>query len=420
MLVLFRQMKFLDNMEIVCSNCNSKIEFPFDVAYKFFTCPTCQSNYKQEDGVLKYLDKSASTSYPPSIKIGSKGILKGEEYSVVNFTYKKDQEKAFWFEYKLISGSNKVLFLTEDSGHWTVEEKIDSKDIKDKFGIFYKDMEFKKYETGKSYDFYRCGFFNYKFDSSHIHYEEYINPPFGIAIEKDTDGKKYYLSEYISQKSISKIFDVENLKPKEGIGLTQPFYYNLTQVYTIFVIAILVITALHIFFYSQSKEQLVYQDAFDLNEVNNKELYTDAFHLNGPIAPLSIAINSSVDNSWMTTDFALINQKTNETVYFTKDLEYYHGYSEGENWTEGSISDEFNICGVSEGSYKIMILPNKDITDTTNTSLNLKIYWGKPDNWNLYAVIFVFIAIGAILFFIRNSFESSRWEDSYYSPYKKD
>lgn len=413
-------MKFLDNMEIVCAQCNSKIHFSFDFEYKFFTCSSCQSNYKREEGVLKYIDKSASTSYLPSLNIGSKGVLKGEEYTVINFTLKKNKDKEYWFEYELKSSTNKVLYLTEENGHWILEEKIDSKEIKDNFGVFYKNIEFKKYETGKSHEFYRCGFFNYKFDASFSHYEEYINPPFCISIEKDSQGKDYFYGEYMPSKKINKIFDIKNPSMKNGVGLVQPFYYNLIQVYTIFVVAILAITALHIFFYSRSNEQLVYEANLDLNETNGKEIYTDIFKLKGPIAPLSIDINSGVDNSWITTDFALINQETNETVHFTKDLEYYHGYSEGENWTEGSKNDEFNICGVSEGFYKIMILPNKDETDKSNSSVGFKVYWGKPDNWNLYIAIFAFFVVGLILFIFKNSFESRRWEDSYYSPYKKE
>ena len=35
----------------------------------------------------------------------------------------------------------------------------------------------------------------------------FLNPLFAIVIQKDTDCKKYYLSEYISQKSISKILE---------------------------------------------------------------------------------------------------------------------------------------------------------------------------------------------------------------------
>lgn len=407
-------------MDITCSNCNTMISFPFDLDYKYYSCYSCQNDYKLEENSLKFIDKQPRTSYPPELKIGSKGVFDNVEYFVVNCTHRLNSKNEKWFEYKLTSPSNKTIFLIEDCGHWIIEKEIDSKDIKHKAGLFYKDVEYKKYEVGKSKEFYRCGFFSYKLDKNFSSYEEYINPPFCISVENDDAKKIYYQGEHINQKQIKDIFKVDNLRFKDGVGLAQPFYYNLTDVFTIFVISILTITLLHIFFYSQNKEQLVYQNTFDLNQVINKEIYSDVFSLKGPIAPLSIDINSDVDNSWMTTDFALINQETNETVYFTKDLEYYHGYSEGENWTEGSNDDEFNICGVSEGLYKIMILPSKDETDLFNSSLKIKIYWGKPNNWNLYVTIFAFIIMAIILLLIKNSFESTRWEDSYYSPYKKD
>lgn len=406
-------------MEIVCANCNTKVTTSFNLIYKYYTCFSCHSNYKFDNGINNFLDKQSNTAFPPLLKIGAKGVFNEEELTVVSYTIRKNKENEIWFEYELVSVSNNKLFLIEDNGHWILEKEIDTKEVTKSSGLTYKGVEYRKYETGKSKESYRCGFFNYKFDSTFSHYEEYINPPFCLSIEHD-DKKKYYHGEHISRDKIKKIFNVDNLRTREGIGMVQPFYYNLTHVFTIFIIAILAITALHVFFYSQSKEQLVYQDVFDLNQVNKKELYTDVFELKGPIAPLSIDVLSNVDNSWMTTDFALINQETEETVHFTKDLEYYHGYSEGENWTEGSNNDEFNICGVSEGKYKIMILSNKDETDTNNTALNVKIYWGKPDNWNLYVTIFIFLAIGALLYFIKNSFESRRWEDSYYSPYKKE
>lgn len=406
-------------MEVVCTNCNTKVTTDFNLIYKYYTCFSCHSNYKFDNGVNSFFDKQSNTAFPLLIKIGAKGVFNEEEFTVVSYTIRKNKNNEIWFEYHLISPSDKRLFLIEDKGHWILEKEIDSKEITKSASLTYKGIEYRKYETGHSFDSYRCGFFNHRFESRACTYQEYINPPFCLSIEHD-DKKTYYHGEHISRDRVKKIFDIDNLRTREGIGMVQPFYYNLTHVYTLFIIAILIITGLHIFFYSQSKEQLVYEENFNLNEVNNKELYTDVFQLKGPIAPLSIDIVSEVDNSWITTDFALINQETEETVYFTKDLEYYHGYSEGENWTEGSNNDEFNICGVSEGSYKIMILPNKDETDGKNSFLHLRIYWGKPDNWNLYVTIFIFFAIGALLYFIKNSFESRRWEDSYYSPYKKE
>mgnify|MGYP006140787297 FL=1 len=407
-------------MEIQCLKCNTKVSFSFDFDYNYYTCFSCHSNYKKVNGEFKYLDKSIDISHIPSLKIGAKGVFDNEEFTVVGFVYKKNSKKEYWFEYKLISSLGNILYLTEEMGHWSLEREIDSERINKKFGFFYDEIEFKKYESDKSHEFYRCGFFDYKLDSNFSKYDEYINPPYGISVEYSSNKEKYFYCEYITQKEIKKIFNVDNLPMKDGVGLIQPFYYNLQNVYTIFVVAIITITLLHILFYSNSQNQLIYQNSFDLDKFNNKEIYTDVFELKGEISPLSIDISSNVDNSWVSTDFALINESTSETVYFSKDLEYYYGYSEGENWTEGSKNETFNICGVSQGKYKIMIFPNNDQTNVKDDFLNIQIYWGRPDNWNLYVSVFVFLALGIFLYIIKNSFESKRWEDSYYSPYKKD
>ncbi|WP_130733417.1 DUF4178 domain-containing protein [Flavobacterium sp. J27] len=406
-------------MEITCVRCSASFELIDNFNFKYYTCPSCNSNYKYKSGEFVFLDTTSQSSYVPKIKIGAKGIIDTIAYTVVNYVHKKNEKGESWFEYQLVSKSGEIIYLTEEAGHWSLEKSITINSATNKETILYNAIEFKKYEVGKSKEYYRVGFFEDKLDTGFSHYEEFIAPPFGISIETNGKHKDFYLGEYISQKEIKKILATTDLKPKNGIGALQPFYYNLSQVYTIFIIGILLTTLLHIVFYTQSKEQLIFENVIDLDKGNNKEKYTNVFTLNGPIAPLNITVASDVDNSWITTDFVLINEETGEQVYFAKDLEYYYGNSEGENWNEGSKQEEFNICGVSSGKYKIMVLPSKE-ENSKNSYLRLKIYWGKPDNWNLYVSIFIFLALGVILFIIKNNFENKRWEDNYYSPYKKD
>jgi hypothetical protein len=68
---------------------------------------------------------------------------------------------------------------------------------------------------------------------------------------------------------------------------------------------------------------------------------------------------SNVDNSWANVELSLINEKTNETEYTSKDIEEYHGYEDGESWSEGSKNEEFNFCGVAPGKYHFTISAQK-------------------------------------------------------------
>ncbi|VXC02524.1 conserved hypothetical protein [Flavobacterium sp. 9AF] len=406
-------------MEITCINCTASITVIDNFKFNYFSCPVCNSNYKFKEEELIFLDKTSIASLQPKLKIGSKGVFDTITYTVIHFVYKINQKKESWCEYLLLSENDEVLYLIEEKGHWSIEKRISLNQKINSESILYNGIQYKKYETGRAKEVYRVGFFEDKIDVEYNYYEDFIAPPYGISFENEDKQKHYYFAEYLSQEELKKIFAIDNLPSREGIGALQPFYYNLSQVYTVFIVGILLVTLLHIIFYTQSKENLVYENLIDLDQANSKTIFTAPFDLKGPIAPLGITVQSDVDNSWMTTDFALINLETNETAYFSKDLEYYYGYSEGENWTEGSKKEEFNICGVSAGKYKIMILPNKE-ENSANSSLRIRIYWGKPDNWNLYVSIAIFLAIGVILYFIKNNFESKRWEDNYYSLYKKD
>lgn len=66
--------------------------------------------------------------------------------------------------------------------------------------------------------------------------------------------------------------------------------------------------------------------------------------------PLNVEAFSNVDNSWATFDVSLVNEKNNEVITATKDIEYYHGYEGGENWAEGNKSVDYNFCGVAPES----------------------------------------------------------------------
>ena len=151
-------------MEVVCANCNTKVITDFNLVYKYYTCFSCHSNYKFDNGVNSFFDKQSNTAFPLLIKIGAKGVFNEEEFTVVSYTIRKNKNNEIWFEYHLISPSNKRLFLIEDKGHWILEKEIDSKEITKSIGLTYKAIEYRKYETGKSQESYRCGFFNNKLD----------------------------------------------------------------------------------------------------------------------------------------------------------------------------------------------------------------------------------------------------------------
>jgi hypothetical protein len=155
------------------------------------------------------------------------------------------------------------------------------------------------------------------------------------------------------------------------------------------------------------------------DQYNEKSFVSPSFVLEGGSAPLTISTRSDVDNSWANLQVALVNEKTNEEIYANKDIEYYHGYTDGENWTEGDTSEEFNICGVSEGKYHIVITPMKAPEDIANNFIKVNAVWNQPSMWNVWMPILFMGILTVGLYYLSIYFEQKRWTESNYSPYDK-
>ncbi len=403
-----------------CIKCNHITNLETEIYFSYFICPECYSLFQFHDQQLHFKSTISKTKSKSFLNLGKSVILENENFCIANFIIKCANGNEYWTEYELISLSGKRKYVIEENGNWIISEQVEVKSDSDSLEIYYNEIEYKIFEKGYSTDISGAGFFEYKFSEETIGFKDYINPPCMLSVEVEDNKSVYYFGTHYSRKDIKKIFNIEILPNKDNIGIVQPFYINLKNLVTIFCLASILVLCIHIFYYQTAKNQLIYSNDIDLISQVNKEIETDVFELEGPIAPLNIFISSNVDNSWLATDFSLVNQTTNESVYFSKDVELYSGYEGGESWTEGSNHEDFTICGVSAGKYKISFKPNKDIDDNKNSSMHLEVYWDRNNSWNFMFVLITFVAITILLYYLKNNFESRRWNDSDYSTYDDD
>ena len=403
-----------------CSKCKHITTLEININFKYFICPKCFSLHEYANNHLEFKKELTKIQYNSYIEIGKSVLFENETYCVSNFVVKKINPYEVWTEYELIALSGKKKYIVEEKGHWVVSEKIETQKNYNSREIYHNNIDYLLYEKDNFIDHFGVGFFDYKFKSNQIGFRDFINPPHILSVDLEEGNANYYLGTSISNKEIKKIFNLEKLPAKKGIGVVQPFYFDLDQVLMVFFFTSILVLMLHLFFYQNAKNQLVFKQTIDLSTQLDKEIETNVFELKGPIAPLNIIIDTDVDNSWLATDFSLINLTNGETAFFSKDVERYSGYEDGESWTEGSKTEDFTICGVSSGKYKISFKPNKDVNDTSNNRLFIEVFWDKSNSWNFLSVIICFGITIIILYLIKNNFETRRWFDSDYSPYKKD
>ena len=409
-------------MKVPCYNCDTVTELEVGFKVVNFVCPNCHRLYwADSEGQLRSRSKFKPEVNYFDFKIGDKGLLKGTEYMVTGAITKKVNGGYHWREYILKNDAGDFVYLSESNGHWIflteMEEKFDVR-MHPK-SITYDSSSFHLYEYSDTDIDNAAGFFDFELPVKRVHLTEYIQPPLMISIEKMNGVETAFLGEYISKKELKKAFPQADLPYQRGVSIVQPYYFDVNNTAIIFCIFLLMIITANWYIYKDQAEQIVFDKAIAFTDFNDKEITSESFVLKGGSAPITVHVSTDVDNSWANVDVALVNETTNDEIHANKDIEYYHGYEDGESWTEGNWSEKFNICGVKEGKYHLLIKPLKAPEDNKNTAMKVKVVWNQPSNRNVWIIAIFMIVVYVVIRYFKINFEKMRWEDSSYSPYSE-
>lgn len=409
-------------MHITCIKCGTITEAAnVAIQTQQFGCPECFAliSYENDSNgkVNTVFNRLHTTS---AIKVGQKGLLNGIEYTVTGVVVKQVQKTYYWREYILTAVNDEQLYLSETDGHWILLKKVE-----DTYKVHgyprehdYNGITLKLYDYDDPKTVFAAGFFDYNVIPKRQRMIEYINPPYIYSVEELEKEQMVYFGEHISSRAIKKAFNLEYMPYKSGTGIVQPFIVNVRHMAIVFCAFAILILFSHLFIYHGRESVTVLDETLAFSEYNGKDFVSRPFTLTGGSAPLTVSLLTNVDNSWATAQVGLINEKTNDEEYTSKDIEYYHGYEGGENWSEGSNNKDIEICGVNAGTYHLVITPQKPPEDITNQGMKITAVWNSPSSWNMIIPIVMLIVIAVTMLIINFNFERTRWTDSSYSPYE--
>lgn len=406
-------------MHINCTKCGTSTSIEHDIEVQSFGCSSCKSLFKFRNNELIFVKKFDYNSIVPMLKIGQKGQIEGIEYEIVGIIIKRVYQTYYWREYTLKSKDNKYRYLSETDGHWILLEEIPIDiDLSRKFKtLTHNSISYDLYDHTNATIDGIYGFFDSSIPTDTIKVADYIKPPLCVSVEEIDTTKTCYEGRHFSKSEVKKAFGNLELPSKSGIGIVQPFLFNFSNTAIVFCSVAILILITQIFVNQNRTETHVLSKNFAFSDYVGKDYVSESFTLEGGSAPMTISIHSDVNNSWANAQIALVNEKTNEEEYANKDLEYYQGYEGGESWSEGSQGEKFNICGVSEGKYHLVITPQKQ-PDSSNESLSVNVVWKEPSMWNFFISALIMGITLLILFFANKNFEQRRWESSDFSPFE--
>jgi hypothetical protein len=359
-----------------------------------------------------------------AIPLGTKGKIDNAVYEVIGFAVKEESKYHYrWREYLLFNPYQGYVFLSEYNGHWNFVWPIENspKGRGSETEFTYNDSAFRLYQKYTAQVVYANGEFFFDvvdITASTVNYE-YIAPPKVVALEQSEDSLLWCEGEYMSRHEIAEIFSIpkNKLPSKEGIGYTQPFNTSFSDraLMSVTVLLLLFAFAIQLFLNSSSDDRVVFQADYTQADLKDQKiLVTPSFDLKDGTKSLGVYVYAPLSNDWFFSEFTLINEDTGVEYNFTKDVEYYSGYEDGESWTEGSKSGEAFLSRIPAGKYHINIYPEFGVN---NRSFTVTVKHDVPMSSNFY-ITCLGLAVFPVFYFIRSRYrEQTRWSDSDYSPY---
>lgn len=344
-------------MHYICPLCKTENTIDADFEISEYVCKSCSNLIDIFQNTSTKVVKKPIENVV--LEVGQKGTIDGTDYTVTGIIIRKYGNSIFWREYYLKDKKGQDAFLSESDGHWVLLHPIDKMEVKRKSWnsiiLEYGSLKLRRYETTECHIHAAAGFFEDKLDFGLSTYKEYVNGTQMISEEKSKDGIQYFYGKHISKYKVKKTFNIANLPNYSGIGIVQPFYVNVKQAINILAVSALIICLIQLYVVATRTNALVFEQEINFSDVADKEMISKSFELSGGSAPLNVEVSSNVDNSWANVGLGLVNEKNNEIVFASKDIEEYHGYEDGESWSEGSKNESFNFCGVAPGKYHFVI-----------------------------------------------------------------
>lgn len=323
-----------------------------------------------------------------------------------------------WMEYHLFNPVHGFAQLSVYDGHWTFHEQLHVYPQETNINqmlIFQRNV----YEPFNSYE---CAVLEaegeFTRDVNHdqdAKVRELVSPPFMLTREMEPDELAWYLGHYVEPKEIRKAFGKPmDPEPRNGVGACQPMKLaidvNILKTISVAAAVVFLITQLVIAMADAPKVLLSERHiATDGPDGRPLTMESSSFTLDRPYSSVELFARApDVDNNWFELSGALINNATGASRSFTFNIEYYHGYEGGENWSEGGVKEGIVFSALPAGTYHLEMDAAFDASRPVR-SVEVRVDH-HPTLWsNMGLLLLLAMAFPLITWYRVSSFETNRW-----------
>lgn len=396
------------------------------------TCESCYNYYIYNPALRDYTRTNKQFKpVDPFIKVGTVGVMDNIEFKVVGYSRKqeKNDEQYEWNEYTLYNPMQGFAYLSEFQGHWVYVKEWPRPPLITLVGENYfieNDNEFKLFNRYRYIVIGAEGEHIYDLRNAHEYFaEEYIHPPQILISEMGSMEECWFYGEHFEAAEIEKRFSLHKGLPVQiGVGAVQPVaLLNVGWLILTTVICMLFLTGIHFLFVANAQNRTIFEQTFYFanNDTNSVKFNTTKFKLNRRESNLEVKIASFLNNQWIEVNGTLVNSATGKEYSFSKGVEHYHGYEDGEKWQEGSDSGDKLLTEIPVGTYFLEMEATRS-KDGYNKpeSFEISVCYDTPVHRNLLFPLLLVALAGLSTYIYFYYYDKQRWENSSYTPYKYD
>jgi hypothetical protein len=242
---------------------------------------------------------------------------------------------------------------------------------------------------------------------------DFICPPYLLSQEVTPAESVWSAGEYVEPEEIWAAFSLPDSPPaKYGVAPAQPNPWSsqLGLLWGVFFAAGAACAAVYFFFAMTASGKTVYEGAFAVAAAETERArVSETFEIPGRRSNLEVLLETNLDGHWAYVSMALIDADTDQAFDFGRGVAYYHGYEDGESWSEGSAHERFYLPSIPRGRYYLRVEPE---TDAPQLSLRVVVRRDVP-LLRLPFIALLLLLLPVLWASMRSgAFENTRWMES--------
>jgi hypothetical protein len=415
---------------LFCPHCGGPVQLRGFAHTLSVVCPQCGSVLDTSGPLVQILQQAqAQQNIQPTVPLGTRGKVDGVDFEVIGFqvrTITVDDVPYSWGEYLLFNPYRGFAYLSEYQGHWNFIRTLplipDLTRRGGKHAVVVNGQTYLHFQHAVATTSYVLGEFPWK---AHVgetaQVDDFVSPPFVVSAETTEQEVVWSRGDYRTGTDIWKAFGLPgNPPPAIGVYENQPSPYGgrVASLWGTYLWLLVALAVLMFFFTVTAGYTPAFHDHYIFSPGAKVEpsFVTPVFDLKGHTSGVRVEIKTDLNNSWAYFNLALINDTNGHAYDFGREVSYYHGFEDGESWSEGSSKTSATVPSVPAGRYYLRIEPELNDKQLADMSYEVEVRRGVP-SYGLFALAGLLMLIPPIIGTVkRASFEAARWRESDYAP----